>query len=719
MNRLRASRLSVAWLFLAGLVSAALTPLAGCGGETGGITSGVGGALLNVRVQTFVATLNVGTTLDDNLDRPRIVNAIGKFLGSGGTASTAKSFRLILKGAAFDSSDQIIKFNLDDNSSRRQLYALADGDKVTRYLVKDDADQTLYYDPEATDVEKKTKATWESSGANPLVLTELKDTFLYSDDSIKPILKFSGDAPYDVTMEFFDVDKDAQATKTPFWRVFFSGAAKVSGEKLTLFEQVDVNSDPSLDFQKVVRIKATLNNVPQYARRVVLRVKEEKLIGNDPQTVYQFEKVRGSSTSAFSDPGSTSTSGTPTSVEFEAFIINRLRDFKIEYDVETAEAKPSDDGAGFKVEPGTMLAHGPASEPTSIPASQGGALFTFPTTSAETLSGLTLSADSISIAANDSGQAFEVIASLGEGEVLGKVPNSVLEFPDKIPDENNPIAVEDSGEPGTYTTTSPLESQQQLTVTLTWGSGVGLNVTFQTNVNIVQKAATRLFNLTPKSQYHLPSAGATVGVVSETELGGLTFEVRKLGAVNQIDVGVADRRRMFRSKLYYYADAEVSDAVLAEGTPDPGDDNIVFPLGETSRLVTMNMVYHVGGFPYLRVNGTPIANNGSVRVERNKTYHLGPVLLVKNANTIVPFKLVSVVSGSPYFMFNQNMGTVLIKNTLPSSSSAEDTVIPVTFRYVWGGEGASAQFYDIVINFKVRSTKGTGDGDIRIGGGKK
>lgn len=123
MNRLRASRLSVAWLFLAGLLSAALIPLAGCGGETGGITSGVGGALLNVRVQTFVATLSVGTegTLESGAGLPGVVAAIGR--DSSGKPAT--KFDLILKGASYDSQDVILPFNVNEEGSEALFLLLA------------------------------------------------------------------------------------------------------------------------------------------------------------------------------------------------------------------------------------------------------------------------------------------------------------------------------------------------------------------------------------------------------------------------------------------------------------------------------------------------------------------------------------------------------------------------------------------------------------------
>ncbi|MFZ4507725.1 MAG: hypothetical protein ACOYON_08535 [Fimbriimonas sp.] len=518
------------WIATALGATGLLLGSAGCGGQSGGLPAGLGGAIANARLSTNVVTLNVGD--DFSTIRDGAIAAAG----SDSVGAAAKSFEIILKGAGVEGGDVRLAFDLAARSSANPTGALNDGQQL--YDAYDAANNPIK--KLATDVKPITVfedgATFRNANTGEVVAadptnTRAKALFIYRYiNSNNVALRTSG--KYDVIVNFYSVTKDLQDSpnrapvpQPPFWRVLFEGQAEIKDNVLYLAQPLVSGGDPTLLYAKAAKVTTTVTNLAPNAKSVKVRLVEKNLddLGS---TKVIFEQIYPITSGAASQ-------------NFDLTVVNRLRGFTTEVQsfLDSNADTPS-------------IASGLDTTPIAIGVNQTAVTGQSVAVATRVVVG-SLATSPLTVVFGGSSASFKVSAKLKQilssepvADQNFEIPNSYLTFGSPFTKPGNVPSTLISGSAGTYSAASSVDLLAQVYV------GIDLQTTATDTASA--EGEVRLPTLGLGFQVAAssvpPRAGSVIVTVSETGAGDRSYPKTLVAPFSDLQsVAVVDRGYEFNA----------------------------------------------------------------------------------------------------------------------------------------------------------------------------
>lgn len=357
------------------LVALALGLTAGCGGESGGLPSGIGASLQGVRLRASILTLglNSNTSIDGELPE-NVVTGVSQ--SSTSANSVTQLVRIVLKSAGIGQQDVTVDlpYANPDNSSdfpkhdkadfppQEDVSVKAGVSRIRCYIYPDpnlqnsgdqrpilvrrnpDSDGFVLVDSGNVSASRRTainsyltKLNGNITEQNKLVKDGVK-TVLYAPNDSVPLRT----GTFDTSVEFYDTP----TPQNPFFVSFLKDAVTIEpGKEAQLTTAADSNPfDPGQRFAQPVEGKVSLQSVPANIRTLRVRVAE---INGANQATTVYERIISQS-SAFPDGQQT------------IFFLNRLRKVAIQVEgfIGDASGKPKDVSAGPPIVVGRLFTDG-------------------------------------------------------------------------------------------------------------------------------------------------------------------------------------------------------------------------------------------------------------------------------------------------------------------------------------------------------------------------
>lgn len=341
----------------------------GCGGNTGGVPVGVGGALQNVRLQAAISTL---TTSGGSTLLTSVVPLIAK--AGSGSGAPPLSFTVTLKGAAYDKQDVIYEYAIPQglqataavpkdatswSSDGVDAATLGSGvyqafARITKVggkiIIEPDnvfvrTSSTQYVPmkfagnpglaPSSLSSTEIASIVWVSygdadqGGARPHHSTfnptdsawegrivELPFTFAFVSQGAAQLVR-QGTFDAIVTL----LTSASRADVRPYYSILYSGAVRIDGSGIARLGSGDganigTDSDGGVSFAKAVDLTAPVDQISPEASKVTVDVKEVPLFneGTSATPTYQVSEDHAT--------------GGPAAQNVELQIVNRLRQFR-------------------------------------------------------------------------------------------------------------------------------------------------------------------------------------------------------------------------------------------------------------------------------------------------------------------------------------------------------------------------------------------------------
>lgn len=308
--------------------------LSGCGGSSGGVPSGVGGALLRPKLTANIVTVavNADGSIVSGAKTPfqGVLSVLAQFNKSGGGFG---SFRIILKNAGLDSRD--VYYNFGDSTSK----------KVPLYeRTTDPKGETRSAYVKVSGGFQKADGTGGVIPDSP-AFKKLDNAFQYTyDDAPIPLRR----GVFDVVVKVY---KNAEPGAGNFWTVLLPDFADTrnaeDGAPIFVTRGVGEGGkgDPGLEYAAAAVLEVSIPKLPKQMEKIVARVEEIGGTGNsgDSGTTIAYETpIYRNADGTWAAPASVASNG----MKIPVLVLNRLRQFKLKvlgYIDERLDRSPSDD----------------------------------------------------------------------------------------------------------------------------------------------------------------------------------------------------------------------------------------------------------------------------------------------------------------------------------------------------------------------------------------